>query len=273
MRSDILIPTVLLNKSHVKPCVMGYKHCIPDKFKKLRKNRFDIRIFQYHLIGDAGQLGNLKRNRAFRIYKCTERINNLSLYHFDSANLDNLVFDRAKSRCLQIKHYIRVIQRLFSRSDRNLCQVIYYIPFHSIQNLKRIVFVQTFDVMVRIRECLCNSMIGNCNRRMSPIVCTADNVLRLGYAVHIAHLCMAMQFHPFYRAQVLPSGREISDFFDSGHRTDGQLPVIFINGGDSLYLQISTFFQIAKQLRQLVIPRKHFHHNGVCKIGHRKHQD
>ena len=72
---------------------MCHQYRISDKFEKLRQDRLDIRRFHNHVIGNARQVRNFKRNRHFRIDKCTEFVSNHSIFHLYSTNLDNLVLD------------------------------------------------------------------------------------------------------------------------------------------------------------------------------------
>ena len=76
-----------------------------------------------------------------------------------------------------------------------LLQIINEISLHAVNDLKEILliririsgfltlcllrFPQILPDMVRIRECLYHSMIRNGNCRMSPLICTFNNVLRL----------------------------------------------------------------------------------------------
>ena len=120
---------------------MGYQHAVPRKFKELREYSLDIRRIHDHLIRDAGQVGDLKGNRAFRIHKSTEPVCDLPARHLDRPDLDDLITDRAEARSLNIKYDVCIVQRLIPRIDCDLCQIIHHIAFHSVNDLKRIVLV------------------------------------------------------------------------------------------------------------------------------------
>ena len=77
------------------------------------------------------------------------------------------------------------------------------------------------------------SMICDGNSRMSPGICPRNNILHIGNAVHITHLCMAMQFHTLYRTVIHSAFCKIRNLFNTGHGTDGQVMVIFIYHGDA----------------------------------------
>ena len=53
--------------------------------------------------------------------------------------------------------------------------------------------------MVRVRECLRHAVVCDGDGRMSPVVGTFYDILHLGDAVHVAHLCMAVQLHALER--------------------------------------------------------------------------
>ena len=64
IRLDILVAAVLLNKADIKGCVVSHQHTVPDKLQKLRQHFLDGRGVHDHGVGNAGELGDLKRNRA-----------------------------------------------------------------------------------------------------------------------------------------------------------------------------------------------------------------
>ena len=97
--------------------------------------------------------------------------------------------------------------------------------------------------MIGVRERLDNAVVGDCQRLVSPGNGGADEILHIGHAVHVAHLRVAVQLHPFLGAGVHPPHPEIRDLLDAHHRTDGQLTVKFINGGDTLQLNEATLLQ------------------------------
>ena len=97
--------------------------------------------------------------------------------------------------------------------------------------------------MIGVRERLDNAVVGDRQRLVSPGNGRADEILHIGHTVHIAHLRVAVQLHPFLGAGVHPPHPEIRDLLDAHHGTDGQLTVKFINGGDTLQLNEATLLQ------------------------------
>ena len=73
--------------------------------------------------------------------------------------------------------------------------------------------------MVSIREGLNAAMVRHGNRGHSPFLGPLDDILYLGYTVHIAHLCVAVKLHPLFQAVVHPPGSEILRLLNSHDRT------------------------------------------------------
>ena len=96
-----------------------------------------------------------------------------------------------------------------------LLHIIHKISLYAIKNLKGISLVQS---MAGIRECLDTAMIRHSYCRHPPLLGPLDNTLYLGDSVHITHLCMAMELHPFFKAVVHALAGKILCFFDAHNR-------------------------------------------------------
>ena len=144
---------------------------ISYKFQELRKDSFNISRIHHHLIGNGRKLGNTERNRSSWIHKGTELLRNFSMFYFHCTNFYDSICRCGKSGCLYIKYHIGVIQCLFFYIHGNFRQVIHQISFYSVNNLERIVLIQTFDIMIRLSKCLHYPMVRNGNCRMSPVMC------------------------------------------------------------------------------------------------------
>ena len=252
---------------------MCNKDTISDKFQKLRQYRLDRLCLQHHLIRNAGQIRNLKWDWTLRIYKGAESVHDFSVDHLHCTDLDDLIPDRTKSGRLDVKYNVCVIECLLSRIHCDVCQVIYHITFHTIDDLEWILFIQCLNVMICIRECLCHTVVCDCDRRMPPVMGSLYDRLYLRHTIHIAHLRMTVKFYTFQRIQILPCHGEISDLLDSCDRTDRQLSVKFVDGRHALDLDKCTLFQISQNFRKLFIAGKHFYSDRICKICHGKNDD
>ena len=61
-------------------------------------------------------------------------------------------------------------------------------------------------------------MICDGNGRMPPLVGTFYQRFCLGYTIHIAHFCMAVQFHTFFQAVVHTLGGKVIGLFNTYNR-------------------------------------------------------
>ena len=252
---------------------MRHKRGVSDKFQELRKDHINLWCIHDHRIVNTCKLRDLERNRNLRIYKCTVLIRNLSILHLHCANLNDVIFHSTESGCLDIKHHICIIKCLIPCMHCDICQIIYQICFHPINHFERIIFIKPFDKMIRIRECLHNTVIRDCNRRMSPVVCSFYNLIHIRDTIHITHLRVAVKFHPFLCTCILFGRSKIRNFFYSGNGANRQFTVEFVDGCDTFDFQKRSCFHLSKQLRKLIISHKQFYHDRICKIGHCKHDN
>ena len=267
------VPAVLLDEAHIKSRIVCNQHAVPDEFKELRKDHPDLRIFHDHLIGNTRKIGDLKGDRPPGVDEGAEPVRDLPAAHFYRADLDDPVPDGTETGGLNIEDNISIIQRLTARIHGDLRQVVHHVAFHPVDDFEGVVFVQCFNIMIGVRECLGHAVIRNGNGRMAPVVGALHNVLHLGHSVHIAHFRMAVKFHPLHRAQVIPGNRKVADLLDPGNGADGQFAVEFINGRHALDLDKCALLQFAKDLRKLLVAGEHLHSDRVIIVRHRKHDD
>ena len=252
---------------------MRHKRRLTDKIKKCRKCLLNLWSLQYHVICNVRELLNLKRDWDLRIDKRTESIHDRPVRDFNRPDLYDPVFRRAESGCLNIKYNKRVIQCLSLFVDSDLCQVVYKICFHPIYDLKWILLVKSFHIMIGIREGLHYAMVRNGDRLMSPVMCPRHKRLRLRYSVHITHFRVAVKLHTLLWAGILPRCRKVTDLTDTHNGTDRQLSIKLINRRHSFDLQKSAFFDSCENLRKLFISREHLYHDRIREICDCKHDD
>ena len=109
-------------------------------------------------------------------------------------------------------------------------------------------------------------MVSNGDGRMPPLISPFHNILCFRYPVHIAHFCMAMQFHPLSDAVVRPARCEIRYLFNAHDGTDGQFVIKLINHGHAFYFYKRTFGNALINFRHLIIAYKYFKGEGIRKI-------
>ena len=185
---------------------MSHQNGSLTEFQKLRQNHINLRIREHHVVVDAGQLLDLKGNRYIRIYEGAEFVRNDSIHHLDGADLDDPVLFRAEASGLDIEYHEGVRKCLVFRIIHQQLQVVDKIPLHPIENLEGVPLVQG---VVGIREGLHASVVCDGNGRHPPLFCTLYNILNLRYAIHIAHLRMAVKLNPFLQASVHPFSGEV----------------------------------------------------------------
>ena len=71
---------------------------------------------------------------------------------------------------------------------------------------------------------------------MSPFHGPLYNILDIRNSVHITHLGVTVKLHPLLGTVVHTHRPEIGRLLNSDDRTDGQITVKFINGGNALDL-------------------------------------
>ena len=130
-----------------------------------------------------------------------------------------------ESRSLQVKHNKGVVQSLPGAIADNAIQVIHEVCFHPIDQLdirplrNRMIgaWKRLYHSMVRDRDCL-----------MPPGRRFFDDIGNLRNPIHVAHLGVAMKFHPFSDTVIHPCGGEILDLADPAYLLDRQFPVVGI---------------------------------------------
>ena len=82
------------------------------EFHKLRQDRLDRRCGHDHLIIDAGQFLNPKRDWNLRINKGAEFIGDFPVYNLYCADLNDLILYAGKACRLQVKDHKGIMDRL-----------------------------------------------------------------------------------------------------------------------------------------------------------------
>ena len=282
------------DKTHIKSGIVCHHDRTFGKFQEFRQHIFDRLRVHHHAVIDAGQLLDLKWNRHLRIDKDGKTIHDRTLFHTHRTDLDDPVCHRTETGCLDIKYDIWIIQTLPLASGDHAFHIIYQICLHAVNDFKRridlfhlilrrlrMIFLVLFAViaddivirMVCLREGLYHPVICDCDGWMSPFVGAFYQHTRIGNAIHITHLCMAVQFHTFFRAVVHPAGGKITDFLDARQGTDRDFMVELVDRGHTFQLQKSTFFDRTADLRHLLVVQEHLYRDRVGKVCDIEHVD
>ena len=78
---------------------------------------------------------------------------------------------------------------------------------------------------------------------------------------------MTVKFHSLLIRIVHTVSGKICDLLDSHHRADGQLMIKPVKGGHTFDLHKGSGFELASDILQELIFHKHFHMDGIRKIG------
>ena len=134
------------NKSNIKIGVVRAERPPCSKIEELEQRFGDIRRAFEHLVGDARQLDNLRREPTSRRDKGLERIHYLAAAHDDRADLDNYIMLGGQARRLEVKrHIFRVKRRVNGAVDGNtVVHIIDIVSFAAVQDLD--VFIRTGDL-------------------------------------------------------------------------------------------------------------------------------
>ena len=136
-----------------------------------------------------------------RIHKAGELVSNLTVSNLNCAYLNDSAVLRSKACSFYIKNNSRIgklLPLIHPYSRRN---IIYYIAFHTINELKIIHFKLIF-CMKSIGKALYYTVISNSNSLMSPSRQGFKQCTRINYSVHLTHVCMKMKLNPLLFALV-----------------------------------------------------------------------
>ena len=175
---------------------MSNHYSPPAEFFKAGQNLLNGRRVCHHIVIDTGKLFDPERNRDPGIYKLRKACGNGPVFHPHSPNFNDLVLQRRKTGGLNVKHHIGIVQALSLTVLNDSLQVVHQISFHAVDHFKiRILGHHAspgIEAVIRLRERLDDSMIGDGNRFMSPFIRSFNDGFCIGYTVHVTHLCMAV---------------------------------------------------------------------------------
>ncbi len=181
---------------------------VPAERHKIRQRLVLQRGILHHVVFNAGQLGDLRRNLPLRIHKGIESFHHFQSAHLYRTNFNHPVGNRRKPCGFQIKNnqFIRQrsCQRLGYTPLNRLCAVVYLICLDAKQQLKFAPGTPNGIHLIHgIRISLTHAMIGNGKCGMSPLVSSAHQLVRRRYGIHHRHIRMTMQFHTLLRCFVM----------------------------------------------------------------------
>ena len=268
---------------------MRHQYAAAGEFQKFRQNLLHQRRILHHIVPNARKLLYLKGDWHLRIDKRRKAIQHLAVPELYRTDLNDAVVHGRESGGLNIKyHKISFkLSLLVSRDD--LFQVIHQISFHPVNDLekilpirflipgllalRRLLLPQIRPNMIGIGKALYYSMICDGYGPVPPFISPLYDILGLGYPVKVAHLGMAVQFHPLMACRIHSHGSKIFYFPDSRQRTDGQFMVELVQQGHALDLDEASRLQRTRQLLHVLVLGKQFHRHGIREIRHVEHDN
>ena len=164
---------------------------LPAEFKERAHGLFLFRRAPHHFVGDAGQLGDLLRNRLFGVDERVEALGDLAAVDAHRADFGDALGLRRKAGRLEVEaDEIRVEPRVRLAGDGGH-KVVDKIAFDAVDDLE--VAAALFDLepgVHRVREGLRDAVVGDRNGLLAPLVRLVDEVRGGGHAVHRGHVGM-----------------------------------------------------------------------------------
>ncbi len=288
---NALVRAGLLDKAHVEIRIVGDHNSPFAEPQEIRQDLCDRRRILDHIVADAGQLLDTERNGDLRIDKRREPVCDLAVFHPHSTDLDDPAGQIGKTCRLNIKDDIGLIQALSLAVVGDSLHIIHEVGLHAVDDLERsgnllqlvlcgirmlcLIFlpVSRIDIlhgMICLREGLHHAVIGDGNGTLAPGPGPFDQTCRIGHAIHVAHLCMAVKFYPLDRAVVVSGRAEIAGLLDPDDAGDHQLMLPVILRHPALHPDEAALFQKAGQLCRLRLQDKDLCPDRIGIICHRK---
>ena len=193
-------------KAHIKGVdVVSHQNAVTCKGKKSFQRFLFAGGIGYHLVGDAGQLGDLGGDRLAGLDKGIELLHHLAVADDDRADLGKVLYPGVKAGGLGVKHAELAVQRLILYAVNAGHHVVHKIGLAAVDELKiRVFFVDVIGCQHGFRVTLTHAVVGDGNGGVSHAVRQLDDAAGVAEAVHAGKLGMQMQLYPLFRGGILP---------------------------------------------------------------------
>ena len=185
-----------------------------------------LRRAPHHLVGDAGQLGDLLRDRLFGVHNRVEALGDLAAVDAHRADLGDALRLRREAGRLEVEtDEIRVEPRV-GLAGHGGHEVVDEIALHTVDHLE--VAAALFDLeprVHRVRKRLRDAVVGDRNGLLAPLVRLIDEISGGGHAVHRGHIRVQVQLHALFLRRI-----DHLDHLGAGHRVRPHdvLAVVFV---------------------------------------------
>ena len=193
-------------KAHIKGVdVVSHQNAVARKGKKSFQRFLFAGGVRYHLVGDAGQLGDLGGDGLTGLDEGIELLHHLAVADDDRANLSKILYAGVKTGGLGIEHAEFTVQRLILYAVNAGHHVVHKIGFAPVDELEiRVFFVDVIGCQHGFRIALTHAVVGDGNGGVSHAVRQLDDAAGVAEAVHAGKLGVQMQLHPLFRGSILP---------------------------------------------------------------------
>ena len=159
----------------------------------------------YHLVGDAGQLGDLGGDGLSGFYEGIEFFHHFPVPHDDRADLCQVLHAGVEARRLSVEDAELTVQRLVFHAVDAGYHVIDKVGLTAVDELEvRVCLVDGVCSQHSLGVALTDTVVGDGNGRVAHPVGQLDDAAGVAEGVHAGQLGMQMQLHPLDRGVVLP---------------------------------------------------------------------
>ena len=239
----------LADERHIKSGVVRHERQTAGKIQKRRERFGQLGRLAHGLIRNAGQLGDVRRNRLVRIDIGLKFVDDLAVADLDRGDFRDLLAVRTQTGGLGVKADKGLGQRrvVFAAHDGDRLAVVDIVRLDAVQHLE-VDFV-ALDRVHRVRKRLRTAVVGDRNRGVSPLLRALHQLFHRRDAVHCGHIGVHVQFHALVLAVV--HAHLLRALENTRRFHDGFLHVVVV-GDLALHGQIHAVFDQVDQLARLV---------------------
>ena len=143
---------------------MRGKRTVADKFQKAGQHLFNGRRIRHHIVRNAGQFRDIRRDWFAGIDKFRKTLDNLSAAQLHGADLDNGFRGGLEPRGFNVENDDVLVQPTFLQAVHGAAGVIDVIGLQTVDDFDAVFFGSA----QRLRESLCHTVIRDGNGGMAP---------------------------------------------------------------------------------------------------------
>ncbi|CDC69074.1 unknown [Oscillibacter sp. CAG:155] len=207
---------------------MGRQRTPVHELQKVRQRLLELRRVLEHVVGDAGEADDLRRQAAVGVDKGLEPLADLSIAQHNGADLRDSLPVHLEAGGLDVKAHELPVQRAvqIAVDHHPVVDVVDEVPLHTVEELDLVP-----GGVPGVREGLGHAVVRDGDGRVAPADGGLHRLLGIRQGVHVAHLGVQVQLHPLLLCGVLPEG-----VVDDADVIGVELDVLSIPGGLHLAL-------------------------------------